>query len=158
VRRPNGMTADLFWSRVDQSGECWPWTGACSQKGYGEFVQRGKKVATHRFAYSLAFGPVPDGLWVLHHCDNPPCCNPTHLWLGTHQDNVNDKMAKGRDRNNPRTGERHPAAKLTPALIRDARQRVARQERTTRQLSKEYGVHEGTLSRAIRGKSWKEVK
>lgn len=87
---------------------CLEWTGALNHKGYGLITVRGPEHKsakstgvghlTHRLQWMLCFGPIPDHLCVLHTCDNPCCVEPTHLWLGTHQDNSNDKVAKGRDR------------------------------------------------------------
>lgn len=77
---------------------CWEWTGARGRHGYGTFYLapiRGP-VASHRIAYGLANGAIPAGLLVLHRCDNPPCCNPAHLWVGTNNDNMLDMVAKGR--------------------------------------------------------------
>lgn len=102
---PRPSTEEKFWSRVDKRGpdECWPWTGGRNTDGYGKApratgsrpIGRGY-TAAHRVSWAIHFGPVPDGLWVLHHCDNPPCVNPAHLWLGTNLDNIRDRDAKGR--------------------------------------------------------------
>jgi len=95
-----------FWSRVDRRGprDCWSWTAGCCTAGYGHFrlgsASTGdrRKELSHRLAYELTKGPIPDGLKVLHECDNPPCCNPAHLFVGTHADNMRDMHAKGRQR------------------------------------------------------------
>lgn len=92
-----------FWSKVDQSGgadACWSWTAStktarCGMK-YGDFNYKGKSTGAHRVAWELTNGQIPDGLCVLHKCDNPLCCNPAHHFLGTRTDNVNDMLAKGR--------------------------------------------------------------
>jgi hypothetical protein len=92
-------TIGRLWARVDRSAgffECWPWTGTRSPKGYGFIWLDGTNRRVHRVVYELAIGPIPDDMWVLHHCDNPPCCNPAHLWLGTNADNMRDMLAKGR--------------------------------------------------------------
>jgi hypothetical protein len=75
---------------------CWVWSGATNRKGYGVYIFRGKYVGAHRVAWTLFRGPIPDGLFVLHRCDNPPCLNPDHLFLGTHNDNMIDMVLKGR--------------------------------------------------------------
>jgi hypothetical protein len=85
--------------RVDRSAgpdACWPWQGGRKVKGYGRLMRDYKDLQSHRVAWEETFGPIPDGLQVLHHCDNPPCCNPAHLFLGTPGDNVRDMVAKGR--------------------------------------------------------------
>lgn len=91
-----------FWAKVDKRGsdECWEWTGArLRSRGelwYGQVHRGGVTAYAHRVAWELANGPVPDGLHVRHKCDNPACVNPAHLEVGTHQDNVNDMVARGR--------------------------------------------------------------
>lgn len=94
---------DRFWSKVAKAGanDCWPWLGSQQKPmGYGHWTwwdgERGRSTTAHRKAWQLTNGPIPEGMMVLHSCDNPPCCNPAHLWLGTHADNMADKVAKGR--------------------------------------------------------------
>lgn len=86
--------ADRFWSKVDPTGHCWLWMGALNEHGYG--VIHGPERLAPRTAWELTFGSIPDGLDVLHRCDNPPCVRPSHLWLGTQRDNTADMIAKGR--------------------------------------------------------------
>lgn len=120
VRYPQAAE-ERFWAKVDRSGRCWLWRGGTNRKGYGVFVATGKKgTLAHRFAWGLSNGPIPDGLKVLHNCpdgDNPACCNPAHLWLGTEAENSKDMVEKGRSCR----GERHPAAKLTEAQVLEIR-------------------------------------
>lgn len=85
-----------FWDRVDKSGECWLWFGKIEWDGYGRVKYKGKSYRAHRVAWELVNGEIEDGLLVLHRCDNPLCCNPSHLFLGTQQDNMTDKKQKGR--------------------------------------------------------------
>lgn len=89
-----------FWALVKQGepNECWLWQGNRLPSGYGRFG-RGKGVghhSAHRTAFVLTHGPIPEGKWVLHHCDNPPCCNPSHLYVGTAKDNAQDRERRGR--------------------------------------------------------------
>lgn len=83
---------ETFWSKVDKTGECWVWVAGRFVTGYGAYRNQG----AHRVSWGLMNGPIPAGLFVLHRCDNPPCVRPDHLFLGTHTDNMHDKVAKGR--------------------------------------------------------------
>lgn len=106
-----GSFAERFWAKVDRNGPihpvlqtaCWLWTGARLVSGYGVFTSGPRKShefkRAHRVAYSLTYGFIPEGMEVCHRCDNPPCCNPSHLFAGSHQDNVDDMVSKGRNRN-----------------------------------------------------------
>ncbi len=98
---PRTPIANRFWRNVNQSDEqngCWPWTASHDQDGYGITWDTDKQrlVRAHRAAWELANSPVPAGLGVLHRCDRPECCRPSHLFLGTHQDNMDDMVRKGR--------------------------------------------------------------
>lgn len=90
---------ERFWSLIDRSGgidACWIWTASLRTTGYGQFYYEETVQAAHRVAWKIVNGSIPDGLYVLHKCDNPVCCNPTHLFVGTPKDNVEDMMRKGR--------------------------------------------------------------
>lgn len=100
---PTNSIARRFWAKVKPNPKrsyagkpCWEWQGATSEKGYGKFKLNGAVMRTNRVAWILANGMISDALHVLHRCDNPACCNPAHLFLGTNQDNVNDRERKGR--------------------------------------------------------------
>lgn len=97
--------ADRFWAKVDKRGpdECWPWLGATDGNGYGRIYSKGGNATASRASWELAHGEAPQGYHVCHSCDNPPCVNPSHLWLGTPQDNAIDRSAKGRDAQSRRT-------------------------------------------------------
>ncbi len=94
------MNAKEFWDNVattDDAKDCWLWTRAATEKGYGVVYIDGVRWKAHRFAYANTVGPIPEGLDILHNCDNPPCCNPRHLKPGTNEDNVRDMISKGRN-------------------------------------------------------------
>ena len=95
------LTGDLYYEfsqRFDMGAdtECWVWTGSLFESGYGRFSRSNKKLRAHRVSYEIYKGAIPDGMHVLHECDNPPCVNPNHLFLGTHLDNMKDMERKGR--------------------------------------------------------------
>lgn len=146
--------ADRFWAKVDKRGpdECWEWQGFRDKDGYGNAHSNGRPWGAHRVAYELLVGPIPDGLWVLHSCDNPPCCNIAHLFLGTHMDNVRDRDAKHRNR--PPKGERHGCAKLTANAVADIRKMYATGKWSQRLLGLKYGVNQSHVSAIVRGKYW----
>ena len=99
--------AERFWARVSKTDNCWEWTGSKS-RGYGSFSM-GREYGTkrsHRMSYEMAYGPIPEGLFVCHHCDNPGCVRPDHLFVGTHADNMLDAIKKGR--------LTHPGPRKTP--------------------------------------------
>lgn len=89
---------DMFWQHVNKNGPngCWIWNRYRQRQGYGWVCVKGRYWLAHRLAWEFVKGQVPAGLFVLHKCDNPPCVNPDHMFLGTHQDNCDDKIAKGR--------------------------------------------------------------
>lgn len=145
---------DRFWAKVDKRGigECWPWTGSRSPLGYGYITVRRKYTLAHRLAHELCVGPIPPGLFVCHHCDNPPCCNPAHLFVGTSGDNIRDAAAKGR----MARGRDLPGTKLTEESVRAIRGALA-EGATLKAMANQYGVCDGTISRAKTGKTWKHV-
>ena len=112
-----------FWSNVDirSADECWSWKASRDHNGYGQFsvssVLSQAKMGSHRLAYLLATGCVADGACVMHRCDNPACCNPAHLGVGTHRDNMQDRVRKGRNAH----GERNGMAKLTREQVAEIR-------------------------------------
>lgn len=85
-----------FWEKVSKTEGCWLWTGAKRWDGYGRFNPCFKQMTAHRYSWELVNGPLPEGMHVLHRCDNPPCVNPAHLFIGTIKDNATDKAQKGR--------------------------------------------------------------
>lgn len=153
---------DRFWSKVRKGigDECWDWIAGVGGPGYGELNlgRRGLGMVTaHRFSYELHKGAIPEGLCVMHSCDNRRCVNPSHLSLGTLNDNNQDAIAKGRFRfPEPRHGERSPVSKLTDEIVRAIRLRRANGERLT-VMAKDYGVTEALVSMVALRKIWKRV-
>lgn len=147
-------TEERFWSRVDKGSadECWLWTGGLVKKRYGNFQLPEQQWLAHRFAWTLVFGEIPDGLCVCHRCDNPPCVNPDHLFLGTHTDNMRDCIAKGRMAH----GERVGGAKLTPQKVRQMRGLYDTGTSVAR-LSRMFGVVSGTVCYVVHRRHWKHV-
>lgn len=143
-----------FWNKVDRSGgddACWIWTARARFAGYGQIWWHGHVERAHRVAYELGRGPIPDGLFVLHSCDNPPCCNPAHLFLGTSKDNSDDMIQKGRDLHF--RGEQHGRCKLTDAQVAEIRERYAAGGVTQIQLGAEFGVAHSQISRIVTRKN-----
>lgn len=100
------VVAERFWAKVaiGEREQCWPWLGARSERGYGRFSLRGRNMRATRVAILLTRGEAPpSGLHVCHTCDNPICVNPSHLWIGTHHQNMADLIAKGRHQNKSKT-------------------------------------------------------
>jgi len=145
-----------FFLRTIDVGDCREWAGARNHNGYGRVQIGRRRLLAHRAAWEIAQGPIPAGLHVLHHCDNPPCVKPAHLWLGTDADNVHDMDAKGRRVVKTTRGEQHPAALLTEAAVRVIRDRL-REGRSHVSLGVEYGVDRSTITRLARGQTWTHV-
>jgi len=99
---------DPFWLRINKSPSCWLWFGAVGKHGYGNVNRGGKTWRAHRLAWSLVHGQIPSGKFVLHRCDNPLCCNPAHLFVGSHADNMRDMREKGRSLTGDRSVSRRP--------------------------------------------------
>ena len=143
-----------FWRKVLKGGEndCWEWGGAKGRDGYGVvFIGPSGAVRqhkAHRVSFSYATGPIPEGLCVLHKCDNPPCVNPAHLFLGTRAENNADKVAKGRQPHN--MGEANPRAKLTRADAEEIR-KMLDIGHTQTEIAKCFGVAQGQISRVKAG-------
>lgn len=154
---------ERFWKKVNISDDpdaCWEWTSAKDPSGYGLMwlTRVGyKSVKAHRISYELEYGSIPQGMNVLHQCDNPPCVNPEHLFIGTNADNVADKIRKGREKHP--SGEDHPGSKLTWDQVREIRRRFKRVSKrvcNVEELSKEFNISTSTIRYIISGKLWKE--
>lgn len=134
---------------IDPITRCWLWQRSTDSKGYGLVCKDGKgNQKVHRVVYELAIGDIPDGMLVLHRCDNRPCCNPFHLFLGTDKDNSDDKVLKGRERR--LRGEQVHNARLTEADVLAIRA----DHRTQNEIAKEYGLAQTTVSAIKRRVNW----
>lgn len=173
-----------FWRKVDKQGPlpdqthpsyqgldpCWIWKGALNRKGYGQRGLNGKLVYTHRFAWLLFHGDIPEEMKVLHRCDCRNCVNPSHLFIGTDKDNARDREEKGRGaqptgdasgkRLNPEAcarGNSNGRAKLSEADIREMRSKYAKGGWSHQQIADAYGIDKSQAGRIIRRQFWKHV-
>jgi hypothetical protein len=187
ARRPippvGALELGRFRAKIHRSETCWEWTAGCFTNGYGQFQLAGQPYMAHRIAWTLENGPIPDGLSILHRCDNKLCVRPDHLWVGTHDDNMADMAEKGRaasgdrhgfrlhpdsvprgERNGAYTqphrrpyGERIGCAKLTDAAVVEMRDLYAAGGVTQRDLAKRFRVSKGTVYYVLRRENWKHV-
>lgn len=162
MSRPPVSNEARFWKRVNKDGliqphmatRCWVWTGY-----FGFCVRLGVKnhegMGPHRYSYLLHTGVHPDELYVCHHCDNPRCVNPEHLFLGTALDNNHDCIAKDRNAK----GNTHGRSKLTEELVRKIRKRHRFNDpkNGAENIARELGMNGEVVRRAIRGQTWKHV-
>lgn len=144
-----------FWKYVTPAGsnDCWLWQGTTIRSGYGHIRHRDRDYAAHRIAYELAHGPIPDGLVVMHSCDNPGCVNVAHLSLGTHAENAQDKVRKGRAPRNTA----HVNTKITDAQVAEARRRYFQENTPIKVLAKEYGIRWTTMNTIVFRQARKDV-
>ena len=144
-----------FQTRLKSTeNNCMEWTGQKLPKGYGHVKIRGKKIQTHRYVLSKKLGrSIGEGMCALHTCDNPPCCNPDHIWEGTNQENVDDKIKKGRGA--IVKGEKHGCSKLTEDMVIEIKQ--AGRTISQRKLATEYGVSSTIIYKILKGVLWSHV-
>jgi hypothetical protein len=171
--------AERFWTYITRCSHgdactqcCWEWQGCRQWRGYGLFsvgntaVGQRRNVATHRLMSLFASGEIPTGVHVLHTCDNPPCCNPAHLWRGTKADNILDMVQKGRslsgDRNPARRwpeklprGERHGMARLIPAQVLAIR--ALQGTMTQQEIARHFRISPYHVSNIHRRRNWKHL-
>lgn len=155
-RRPNkplpeliGKELERFWAQIEvgPKDECWPWIG-CLVNGYGQFKLAYQNYKAHRLAYMIHTSFDPGLLIVCHICDKPSCCNPSHLFLGTHDDNSKDMVRKGRSVRH--LGEDHGQSKLTEAEVLEIRERVG----TCAEVGAEYGISAAMVCLIGNQKNW----
>lgn len=146
-----------FWSKVNISteGSCWNWTACVNALGYGIISRSRKANIASRISWELKHGPIPDGLCILHKCDNPRCVNPNHLFLGTRPENTADMIKKGRAKHN--RGELSGRAKLTRDQVVEIRHLYASVNFSQSELGKQFGVSKSTIAAILRRRSWSHI-
>ncbi len=146
---------EKFWSRVQKTDSCWLWTGYIGYSGYGVLTAR-VGIRAHRFSWELHHDKIPDQLHVCHTCDVRHCVNPSHLFLGSHRDNMDDMIKKGRLVSISKLGEQHPFAKLTENKVIKIK-KMLMDGQTCISISKKYNVSPSVISRIKRNATWKHV-
>ena len=150
MSRPYQPVESRFWkfvTRGENEDDCWRWSGSTlKNRGYGQIGINGKNDYAHRVSYRIHFGDILEGLEVLHKCDNPPCCNPKHLFLGTQKDNMEDMKSKGR----------RGRMKLSIDSVPIIRQLIE-ERRRHEDIAKEYGVARTTITAIARNQNWREI-
>ena len=157
-RYHKGMPTEERFEAYVQKGvgpkACWEWTGGKINTGYGMFHPApNQSVLAHRYSYEQHRGQIPAGLQVLHHCDNRPCVNPRHLFLGDQQANVDDMINKGRDRKRPLTGAENHSAKLNDVTVREIRASPT----TAKILAKRHGVSVSLIYAIRQRRLWTHI-
>jgi hypothetical protein len=152
---------DGLWNKIAKAGpdECWVWTGAVSsgrdgKPGYGHLTVKRKNCRAHRLVWASTHGKIPEGLSVCHKCDNTLCCNPAHLFLGTHAENMKDKSLKLRVKAMP--GSTNPIAKLSETDIPRIH-KLRQQGYGYREIAEQYAVSTGLVSAILGSRAWKHV-
>lgn len=154
-----------FDSRVLRTAntlDCWEWQGARDIEGYGRMDFAGvHSMKAHRIAWEIAFGPIPEGMFICHKCDNPPCCNPSHLFIGTPAENLADRDMKGRKpppeshrHITPLLGELNGRAKITEDQVTEIRQRFLDTKDSISAISRDYGISDVMAGLIIRNQAW----
>jgi hypothetical protein len=139
-----------FLSKVEKTESCWEWKGTINRRGYGRMRHKGVNTHAHRVSYKLYRGEIPRDMLVCHKCDNPSCVNPEHLFIGSHKDNMEDRQTKQRQAK----GEKIGLSKLTNEQVR----KIRVDNRSTRKIARDYGVHHSQIARIKTHEAWAHVK
>jgi len=148
--------ADRFWKFVKKAPGCWLWAGCRDSRGYGR-IGRGRGVSpyySHRVSWEIRYGPIPRGMYILHHCDNPRCVRPSHLFIGTQADNMADAAKKGR----LAVGEKNGNAKLSEQEVLELRRLHATGIYTQAVLAERFRVSQQHVSSVASGRRWAHVQ
>lgn len=145
---------ERFWSKVDIRGpdDCWPWLAALFTDGYGAFCLDRRIQSAHRIVWIVTNGPIPEELCICHHCDNRACCNPTHLYIGTPGDNIQDAARKGR----MARGECHYRAGLIDREVLEIRRLHAAGASQTSSAIR-YGVSNSCINSIVHNETWRHL-
>ncbi len=164
---PKTPPQERFWRKVQKGGpdDCWPWLGEKAHHGYGKFTPnpkrrdengwRPKAIPAHRLAWEYTNGPIPEGLECCHKCDYRRCCNPSHLWLGTHAENMRDCMIKGRL--NTRRGSKAGPSKLSERQVVEIRTMYRPGVVSLNMIARLFGVSKRAILFIVQRRSWKHV-
>ncbi len=153
---------EAFWSKVDikdTAKECWNWLGAKKPKGYGNLRANKQYLLAHRVSFELENGPIPNGFIVCHTCDNPSCCNPSHLMLGTTKSNSIDMLIKNRqkDKKYAAKGSRNGMSKLNEEKVLAIRSEYKSGSKNQYELAEHYGVTQPAIGSILRNETWRHV-
>lgn len=159
-QRKKRLTIDRFVEKVNKTESCWLWTGGTYVKGYGNFWNGEKLVSAHRFSFEYFNCPIPKGMCVCHKCDNVACVNPSHLWLGTQKQNLQDMYKKKRNRplNTYTSGSKHFGAKLSDIDVKTIRDVYKTGRFSHRELARKFHVDRTTIGNILNNKTYKDVK
>lgn len=146
-----------FWAKVAIASpdDCWEWQASRTKGQYGQFKMDNARVLAHRVAYLLSNGPIPEGLLVLHRCDNPPCCNPAHLSIGTGKDNTRDMIE--RKRNPDFHGEKGANCKLTTRQVIEIRELHAQGTTEQTEIARRFHVTPQAINLIVKRRNWKHI-
>jgi len=149
---------ERFWANVDIADNCWNWTASRNQYGYGRMCittsyKKKKWLQAHRISYAIFYGPIPEGKIICHHCDNPACVRPDHLYCGTWANNTHDAVVRG----NMNVGVKNGNSRFTEVDIIDIRNKYSTGKFTYRQIANEYNTYPMTICDIVRRKRWKHV-
>ena len=156
----NNCRESSFWEKVNvrDNDECWEWKAATLQSGYGRFWDGNRDIRAHRYSWELYNKrKIPKGMLICHHCDNPPCCNPKHLFLGTQKDNMRDMVEKGRYKGPMLSGENHILSKLTKNEVIRIRNLYATGNYSQRGLAKLFKISKAQIHRIVNNLRWKHI-
>jgi len=147
-----------FFEKINFDGDCWEWMAAKNSDGYGDMWVTDRLVKAHRISWMIANGSIPNGMCICHHCDNPGCVNPDHLFMGTHSDNMKDAAMKGRNKIPRSTGEEHGISKLNETEVLSIRDEYRDPDHPSMiELGNKYNVSGATICLIVNRKTWQHI-